>query len=731
MSPDSLLLLSIVILFLPLASFLTLLAFGRKLPRQGDTVATGILFVNLALSFVVLIGALGRTAAPIPGFIAAPVQAVFTWVDLHDVVTVFGTTIPLKIELGIMVDHITALMLVVVNIISALVHLFSISYMHGDAKYSRYFAYLGLFTFSMLGIVVTNNILMMYVFWELVGLSSYLLIGFWYEKPGPAYASKKAFLVNRIGDVGMWIGIMIVFTAYGTFRFDEVFAHVASGHFPMNSSVWLTAAGILLFCGAVGKSAQFPLHTWLPDAMEGPTPVSALIHAATMVAAGVFMVVRIFPMLTGEALTVIAVVGAITAFVAATIALVQNDIKKVLAYSTVSQLGYMILALGVGAYTAGFFHLVTHAMFKACLFLGSGSVIHAMHHAMHQVHDHDADAQDIRNMGGLKKKMPVTYWTFLVATLAISGVPLFSGFLSKDEILAGTWAYGSLHGGLAILFPVIGFGVAAMTAFYMFRLVILTFHGEARRADLQPHLHESPLPIKIPIVVLAALSIWFFYSLNPFGGAGGWFMQSVKTPVTVTAELWYQYSGQHAEHAPAGEAPAPEHAAPPGTAAPNPSQTAFEHAVHDAHLYAMFASLAVALAGILLAFGIYTRKLIDIDALTQKLQPAHTFLSKKWFFDEVYEQWIVVPIVLILSRAMAWFDNNIVDGAVNGLARLTELKSRGAGLFDKYVVDGGVNAAGFTVGFFGLVFRKTQSGKVQTYIALALVGIVVLMYAFR
>jgi NADH-quinone oxidoreductase subunit L len=725
MSPDSLISLVLAILFIPLLSFVILISFGKKLPRKGDAIATGLLFLDLALAIVVLIGTLGQNASPIPGFTSAPIQSIFTWVDFNQDIMVFGNMIPLKIELGIMIDHITAIMLVVVTLISAVVHLFSISYMHGDEKYHRYFAYLGLFTFSMLGIVLTNNILMMYIFWELVGVSSYLLIGFWYEKPGPAYASKKAFLINRIGDVGMWIGIMILFTTFGTFRFDTIFEHIANGQLPMNSEGWLTAAGILLFCGAIGKSAQFPLHTWLPDAMEGPTPVSALIHAATMVAAGVFMVVRIFPMLSGDALTVIAVIGTITAFVAASIALVQNDIKKVLAYSTVSQLGYMILALGVGAYTAGFFHLVTHAMFKACLFLGSGSVIHAMHHAMHKVHDHDSDAQDVKNMGGLKGKMPITYLTFIVATLAISGVPLFSGFLSKDEILAGTWAYGSLRGGLAIMIPYIGFGVAAMTAFYMFRLVILMFHGESKRPDLGEHVHESPWPIKVPLIVLSALSIWFVFSFNPFGGANGWFMQTVQAPVTVTGEHWYDFDSHGGHEAAMHEEGTHE------AAATHAGQEVFAHSVHEAHTSAMITSLIVASLGILIAFLIYSRKIIDIDAFTAKVKPLHTFLMKKWYFDEIYEQWLFVPLVMLFSKAMAWFDAHIVDGAVNGLAWFTVIKSKGVGLFDKYVIDGGVNATGFGVGFVGLVFRKTQSGRIQTYLAIVLVGIVVLLYAFR
>ena len=746
MTPELILQLSVVILFLPLVSFLLLLVFGKRLPRQGDVIATGILFVTLGLSFAVLVGKLLLPDSPaIPGFPNAPLQSVFTWVDFHSSIWVFGQEVPLKIELGVMVDNLVAIMLVVVNIVSALVHLFSIGYMKDDKKYGRYFAFLGLFTFSMLGIVVTNNILMMYIFWELVGLSSYLLIGFWYEKPGPAYASKKAFIVNRIGDIGMWTGIMILFSNYGSFRFDAIFAHLAQGHLPYGSEWWLTIAGILIFMGAIGKSAQFPLHTWLPDAMEGPTPVSALIHAATMVAAGVYLVARVFPMLSGDALFFIACVGTITAFIAATIAIAQNDIKKVLAYSTVSQLGYMVLALGVGAYKAGVFHLVTHAMFKACLFLGSGSVIHAMHHGLHHIHDHETDAQDVRNMGGLRKKMPVTHLTFLIATLAISGVPLFSGFLSKDEILAGSWAFGSLRGGLGLMMPYIGFGVAALTAFYMFRLVFLTFYGESKRPDIFEHIHESPATMKVPILVLATLSIWFFFAFNPFGAASGWMMKSIPTPVTVTGPHWYDFAhgGETAEtvhaetaetvHAEAAETGHTlENREPEGQTLQeaNPSMEVLEHEVHSAHIPAMITSLIVAGLGILIAFLTYRRKMINADLIAQKFKPLHTFLMKKWYFDEIYEQWIVVPFIMLVTRVLNWFDINVVDGVVNGTAYVTVLYSRVSGWFDTYVVDGFVNLSAYVVGFFGIVFRKTQSGRIQTYIAFVILGVMILFYAF-
>ncbi|MFZ1730491.1 MAG: NADH-quinone oxidoreductase subunit L [Bacteroidota bacterium] len=766
MTADTLLTLVLIILFIPLFSFMLLLAFGKRLPRKGDVIATGLMFLNLGLALAVLFGVYALPETPaIHGFSLTPIQMNFQWVDFHTTIQVFGNTIPLQIELGILIDRLVAIMLVVVTLITALVHLFSIGYMHGDAKYHRFFAYLGVFAFSMLGIIITNNLLLMYVAWELVGLSSYLLIGFWYEKPRPGYAATKAFLMNRVGDIGMWIGIMILFTSYGTFRFDEIFAHIAAGHLPFGSEAWLTAAGILVFMGAIGKSAQFPLHTWLPDAMEGPTPVSALIHAATMVAAGVYLVARTFPMMSGDALLVIAIIGTITAFVAGTIAIVQNDIKKVLAYSTVSQLGYMILALGVGAYTAGFFHLVTHAMFKACLFLGSGSVIHAMHHGLHKIHDHDSDPQDVRNMGGLAKKMPVTFATFLIASLAISGVPLFSGFLSKDEILAGAWAFGGLRGELSVIVPLVGFFVAALTAFYMFRVVILTFFGESKRPDIFEHIHESPMTMKVPIVVLATLSIWIFFSFNPFSGPAGWFVKSIPAPATVTGANWYSYAhgegthgeGNAAEAAVHGEAPhdgtvestpmqseamsgettqgeavVEEAGVEEGTAVvANPSQEAFEHKVHASHLPAMITSLILALSGIALAFGVYRRKLIDPDKIAAKFAPLHRFLLNKWYFDEIYEKWIVVPAVHFVSRILYWFDSHIVDGAVNGVASITMWQSRISGLFDKYVVDGAVNGTAYVFGFFGILLKKTQTGKIQAYIAFVLAGVVVLFYVFR
>ncbi|HEY5504342.1 MAG TPA: NADH-quinone oxidoreductase subunit L, partial [Sedimentisphaerales bacterium] len=413
----------------------------------------------------------------------------------------------LQVDFGLRFDPLSLLMMLLVTGVASAIHIYSFGYMHEDRGFSRFFACLSLFTFSMLGIVLANNFIQLFIFWELVGVSSYLLIGFWFEKPSAADAAKKAFITNRLGDFGFLAGVLMVWGLLGSLNFGELQAALVANPALLGTSA--TLAGLLIFCGAMGKSAQFPLHVWLPDAMEGPTPVSALIHAATMVAAGVYLVTRTFAMMTADALMVIAYIGAITAFISATIAIAQNDIKKVLAYSTVSQLGYMIMGLGVGAYSAGFFHLTTHAMFKAGLFLGSGSVIYAMHNAMHHANDHQTDAQDIRNMGGLRTKMPITFWTFLMYTLAISGVPFTSGFLSKDEILAGTLAYGELTGHWII--PIIGFFVAGLTAFYMFRLVILTFLGEHKDPHRFDAIHESPKVMTIPLIVFAVLSFFAFY----------------------------------------------------------------------------------------------------------------------------------------------------------------------------------------------------------------------------
>ncbi|HEX2869245.1 MAG TPA: NADH-quinone oxidoreductase subunit L [Ignavibacteriales bacterium] len=704
MTEASLLNISLVILFLPLLGFAALIFLGKKIPGS-HWLETFIMFSALCLSIYVGFGKLSY-------YVGKDLISQLTWISLPNV-PLLGN---INMDLGIKIDNLTAIMLFVVTLISFLVHLFSIEYMKGDSRYSRYYAYLGIFTFSMLGIVLTHNILMMYIFWELVGLSSYLLIGFWFEKKSASDASKKAFLVNRVGDTGMFIGIMILFTNYHTFTFDTIYAQIAAGHLPFNSPAWLTAAGILIFMGAVGKSAQFPLHVWLPDAMEGPTPVSALIHAATMVAAGVYLVARIFVMLTADAMLTIAIIGMVTSFIAATIALTQNDIKKVLAYSTVSQLGYMIMAMGVGAYQYAFFHLVTHAFFKACLFLGSGSVIHAMHHE-----------QDIRKMGGLRKKLPITYATFLTATLAISGVPFTSGFLSKDGLLAGTYAFGLLTGHWII--PAVAFLVALMTAFYMFRLVIITFHGTPRDEHKYDHAHESPFVMALPLVVLATLSVFFWYGTNPMNPSSGWFLSKwVKTPATVVPQQQrFDFMKTEVKEAGAVEETKTAEAAETETVTHSEH---YMHAMHQAHYPAMGLSIILGGLGILLAFAMYQWKKIDADKLAEKLGPLYRFSLNKWYIDELYGATFIGG-TLALSRALAWFDSKVVDGIVNGTATLTRGLSNIGGLFDKYIVDGMVNGAAYLSGFIGLFFRRFQTGKVQTYVVFVVFSVIILLFIFR
>ena len=695
MNGSNLITLSLFILFAPLVGFWFTLVLGKKMQKSY--------LIEIAISTLVLLTTLYVTFTKLFYFPDTNFVSEITWINLGNVPLLGKVTV----ELGILIDNITAIMLFVVSLISSLVHYYSIEYMKGDKRYNRYFAFLGIFTFSMMGIVLTHNILMMYIFWELVGLSSYLLIGFWFEKDSASDASKKAFLVNRIGDLGMFAGILLIFVNYQTFTFDKIFQAINSGVLPFNSEVWLTVVGILLFCGAIGKSAQFPLHVWLPDAMEGPTPVSALIHAATMVAAGVYLVARIFPMMTGDALLVVAVIGALSAFIPATIALTQTDIKKVLAYSTISQLGYMIMALGVGSFAFGFFHLVTHAFFKAGLFLGAGSVIHAMHHE-----------QDIMKMGGLRKKLPVTYYTFLIFCLAISGVPLTSGFLTKDGILAGTFAFGLLTGNS--LFAITGFFVALLTAFYMFRILILTFHGTARDEHKYEHAHESPFLMIAPLVLLATLSIFIFYTANPFNADSGWVLSKwIKTPASVVPEH-ARYSFMVPEKMQEEAVKVSEHIT---------HSEVYTEALHHAHIPAVLLSLALAGIGILLAFAFYQWKKIDVDALTEKVKPLYTFSLNKWYFDEFYHKTFVAGL-LGLSNILAWFDTTIVDGIVNGAASVTRLFSRVSGVFDTYVVDGAVNLAATLSGLLGLVFRKLQTGKVQGYIVLVIFSLVLLLLFF-
>ena len=668
----------LLILFLPLGAFFINFIFGKRLPRQGDWVSVGAVLITLILSLSLLMNMFMNWD---PGFSH---EAKFTWIDLG----------AFKIELGFWVDNITIVMLVVVALISSMTHIFSLEYMKGDIRYNTYYAYLGLFTFSMNGIVLANNLISLYIFWELVGVSSFLLIGHWFEKHSAANAAKKAFLTNRVGDIGFFIGIMLIFTAIGSFNFQEVFAGVSQG---MISGTLLTLAGAGLFMGAVAKSSQFPLHIWLPDAMEGPTPVSALMHAATMVAAGVYLTVRLFPLFSPEALTIIAYVGGFTALFAATIAITQNDIKKVLAYSTVSQLGYMILAVGVGNYVAAFFHLLTHAMFKACLFYGSGSVIHAMHHSLHDLHNDDTDPQDMRNMGGFKSKMPITYWTMAIATLAISGVPLFSGFLSKDAILAGSLSFAQQYP-QHFLLPIFGFGAAAITAFYMFRLIFMTFHGEAKMPKVFKGIHESPRVMTFPLILLAGLSFFLFYTFPYFNPISdhGWFTELIV----------------------AGNSSVPG----------NPTAHAIYEGIHHAHYPAMALSLLVASLGIGLSYLMYIKKKLSPQMWASKMGFFYKLSLNKYYFDENYDRFLYQPF-LKLSRAVAYVDWDLYDKYfINGFGHVTKFLSRITGRMDYEGLDQTlVDGVGRSAEGFGKQLKQIQTGRLQNYMLFALVGVIIIL----
>ncbi len=683
----------ILIPLLPLLGYAVQAFFGRRLPRGGNFVPLACIGIAFLLSLRIFAMALG---AYTPDWELSFER--FVWLDLTSH----------QISVGLLVDNITAVMLMVVTVVSFLVHLYSVGYMHGDPKYSRFFGFLGIFSFSMLGLVIVDNFLLLYVFWELVGLSSYLLIGFWFERDAPASACKKAFLVNRVGDLGFFVGIMILFWKVGAFDYESVFAGIAAG----KVSGWLlTAAGLCLFCGAIGKSAQFPLHVWLPDAMEGPTPVSALIHAATMVAAGVYMVTRMFPILTPDAMIVIAYIGGITALLGSTIAVAQYDIKRVLAYSTISQLGYMIMGLGVGAYVAGLFHLVTHAAFKACLFLGSGSVIHAMHDAYGD--DHHVDPQDMRNMGGLRKQMPITFATFLLATVALAGVPLTSGFLSKDAILAGALGFGGFAYPQHFLLPLMGFGAAFLTAYYMFRLVFVTFYGEPADERVS-HAHESPRVMTIPLVVLSTLSLWFFYSLNPIGE--GWFHALVHEPTQVA-----QMDGHHASSP--DEVPRTDGVAMAAGSHDDPA--------HRAHYPAMALSIVLASSGIFLAYRRYygnQKAMMEHEAKLIETSWLFRALHNKWYFDEMYGASFIRG-TLVIRSVLSWFDTWIIDGLVNMTAYFTRAIAWLKGLIDEKVVDGLVNLLADTIIEAGGQLRRVQTGRIQTYVILLLAGIIVLMVA--
>ncbi len=582
---------------------------------------------------------------------------------------------------GILLNNLTVLMMVLVSGISVLVHIYSREYMKNDPNIHRYWAYLGLFCFSMLGLVISDSLLLIYIFWELVGFSSYLLIGFWFSKHAASQAAKKAFIINRIGDLGFLSGIMIIYTQFHTLDLLEIFGEggkisaaiirdglwlSGSQQMPMQ---WLTIAGFAFFLGAVAKSAQFPLHTWLPDAMEGPTSVSSLIHAATMVAAGVFLVARIYPVFDPLVLDVMVWIGAFTAFMAATIALTQNDIKRILAYSTISQLGFMVMALGIGAYSESIFHLTTHAFFKCLLFLAAGSVIHQLHHYSVK-NSHEFDYQDIRLMGGLRKRMPFAFWGMCLASAALVGLPLTSGFLSKDSILIKAFEWAATRNGVFTILPWLMVLTSWLTAFYIFRLLFKVFFAESReiKEDKLVQINDSPIQMSYVLLILSFFCSFIVFSFNPISSEASW--------------LWNGFKLLK---------------------------------IREISSYHWLLPLILNSGSFTIIFFSYRIYVQGKWTNPGERNLLYRFSKRGWYFNEIYN-FLFIKSLEKLSLFTFQFDLTVIDGLVNRIATLTKRISLVIDWFDRTIIDGLVNALGLLSGYIGRFFRNFQTGRLQQYL---------------
>jgi NADH-quinone oxidoreductase subunit L len=686
--------------------------FGRRLEKRT---VSAVCVGAVAIAFIMSCGAVWQYTDYAHGT-GTPYEtkAGYTWLGTGDGNMAFARYFDkapseFKVEARLLLDPLSSIWLLFVTGVGMLIHIYSTGYMAHEGGYYRFFGYLNLFMFSMLTLILANNYVLLFVGWEGVGLCSYLLIGFYFHRHSATTAGNKAFIVNRIGDAGFLLGMFTIAWYFGTVKFTEVNALARSGHFQIGDPI-LTAAALLMFVGACGKSAQIPLYVWLPDAMEGPTPVSALIHAATMVTAGVYMVARsnaIF-VLAPTAMKTVAIVGALTAIFAASIGLVQNDIKRVLAYSTVSQLGYMFLALGVGAFAAGVFHVFTHAFFKALLFLGAGSVIHAM-----------SGEQDMRNMGDLRKKIPITHFTMLIATLAIAGVPGFAGFFSKDEILWQAWRSEAVA---YRLLWYIGFATALMTAFYMFRLMYLTFYSPSRMShEVEHHVHESPKSMTVPLVVLAIFSVSAGWLGWPHSIGGSDRFAKFLDPVFAKEATVFR------EEAPAQLA----------------AGTKEEEHTNPWEYILMTLSVAAAGIGFGFARSVYLRAGKDYEEpLAVKSPSLYNVLYNKWFVDEAYDYAFtgrrkvgdVRFGVLGLGDVSAWTDTNVVDGTVNAAGWLTRATASVSKWWDKWIIDGLlVNGAAYVTLPFAYIARLTEWGLVQWYALCMVIGLVgfVFYYVYR
>jgi len=672
----------------PLVTAALMLFIGRRLSNA----AVSVLCVgSVGLSFLFALGAVTQLLSAAPEYRVAQ-HILFEWLTPGQMQLSTGHLIRFTADWGYLLDPLSSVMVLVVTGVGFLIHIYSIGYMGHEGGYYRFFGYMNLFMFAMLTLVLANNMLLMFVGWEGVGLCSYLLIGFYFLKKSASDAGKKAFIVNRIGDAGFILGILLTAVTFGTIRFTSVgLTNVAAdsgirqaleaafgSHALAAGAPVFTTIALLLFVGACGKSAQIPLYVWLPDAMEGPTPVSALIHAATMVTAGVYMVVRMNAIyqLSPFAMNVVAVVGVVTAIFAASMALVQNDIKKVLAYSTISQLGYMFLALGAGAFAAGIFHLMTHAFFKALLFLGAGSVIHAM-----------SGEQDIQKMGGLGDKIQVTARTFFVAALAIAGIPPLAGFFSKDEILARAFDKNPA-------LWIVGFVTAGMTAFYMFRLVFLTISGYSRADEhVQKHIHESPYTMTIPLIILAVLSV-----IGGWSGSGRF--EKFLEPVMSTTGV------------PVAPAKVVE-------------------AWSATEILLMLGSIAVAIAGIWLAYEFYRTKRFAPELLARKMSGFYKLLLHKYYVDEIYDA-LFVNRTKDLGTALGQFDAKIIDGVgVDGTGWLARFGSTLSMWWDKWIIDGLLNFGAKLTQLLSFPIRFLQTGTFSSYALLILVGLAILLAYYQ
>ena len=706
---DQVILIAQLIFVLPLLMFFLLMSLGRVINKFRGIMATIVMFVCTILSFYVFSQTWGESK------------------HLYNIPW-FQLSADTTISFGFRIDNLTSLLIVIVTFVSFLVHLFSIEYLRGDRHFEKYFAYLGLFTFSMLGIIMASNLIQIFFFWELVGLCSYLLIGFYFKKESAVFSNKKAFLVNRIGDLGFLLGILIIYSVFNTVDIEQLLQIKKTTNFSALEGGLLTLAGIGFFWGAMGKSAQFPLQVWLPNAMEGPTPISALIHAATMVAAGVYLLARVYFLLSADVLMFVTVIGSITAVIGAFSAISQTDIKRVLAFSTISQLGYMMIAMGVGAYNAGLFHLVTHAFFKACLFLCAGAVIHAMHQVKKSCQSEgkfcDFDTQDMRLMGGLRKTMPVTFWCYVIATASLAGLPFFSGFLSKDAIINASFVWASHHEDFYYyLVPAIGLLTAFMTAFYMFRQVFMVFFNEFRLPNVHSELKEvatklieAPILMRVPIIILAIMSISFFFSWNPFNVENSWFFDMILANKNAPSDL------------------------------------------HDWHQTTAILSIIISVLGLGSAFyyfgrGDYIKDKITIPIANRNILTRISY--NQWYLDKVNDFLYVKP-QLMFAKVTAQLDHYVIDGTINFVAYknevfagffhwvdqsiinrvinfigiITVVKAAIVEIVEKYIVDGIVRFTGWLFKFAGTIARSFGRGKVQGYIlfTILVIGIFFLWY---